>query len=275
MSILVLCDLSKNGYISNRFLEDSRDFPEITVKSPRSFSIPFNKKFFEKYRVVFFFTPSIVGENCYLFSKKLKKLGKIVINETHYKIGYISKTILYTILSEKKMRVPRFVRIFSPAKIKLVEKLGFPLVAKHAFRHRGSEVKLIKDRKELKQFLLENKKSLKYYVFQEFVPYKRDIRLIFVGDCVLGAIQRIGKDFRANLSLGGRAKEISVGRKLKFIANKVSKILHAKVFSIDILESEDGKYYVIDYHNFFQFKGFEEVTGKKVPKSIYKFLVTL
>jgi len=273
MKIVAILDSSK-GYHVKRFIEDKEDFPEIDILFSSKLVYPRINRLL-KYDTFFIYSPSLVGENSFLFSRKLALYNKTVINKTHYKIGYISKALLYTLLSENNILVPKFFRIFSIGTLNKLGKLNFPIVAKHSYKHRGSEVELIEDIDSLKTFIKNHKDKLKYYIFQKYIEYKKDIRLIYVGNKVLGAIQRFGKDFRANISLGGYAKKCKVNSKIKSISDKISELLHANVFSIDILKSKDNEYYVIDFHNIFQFKGFENVTGKKVPKSIYEFLVTL
>ena len=127
---------------------------------------------------------------------------------------------------------------------KKAEEFGYPFVLKPSDGHGGQNVFLVKNTEEYNNILENNNISntdvQNNYIFQ--MPASeigRDIRVYVVGDMILSAIERTAsdgeKDFRANFSLGGTAKEYALNDDELKIAAKVANHIKADFVGIDLI----------------------------------------
>lgn len=258
-----------------RLKEEAKKYSNINFLDVLELKVPFDLDVFKDYKVIFFYTRSL-GTDSYILAKELERVGKTVINKNFSIFQHLDKTLVYKILSESGIRIPRFVKIYSSKSINNVLELGFPLVIKHVSKHKGSYVRLVRSKKDLELFIEKAKENIGLYIFQEYIDYVYDLRVIFVGDSVVGAMKRENpKDFRANISRGGVGSCFEVDDKIKKIVKLVAKSLKMQIGSIDILIDKNGNYYVIDVHNVFQFRGFEKYTKINVAQKIIEYLESL
>lgn len=111
---------------------------------------------------------------------------------------------------------------------------------------------------------------------QEFIKESAgsDFRALCLNGEVLGMIRRTSQDgnFKANISLGGKAEIVELDRDVKKMAEKIIK--EGKIFyaGIDFIKSDRG-YLAIEINTSAQFKGFEGATGINVAGKIAKELL--
>ena len=152
-----------------------------------------------------------------------------------------------------------------PAAAERVEaELGYPLVVKASYGSLGRGEHLVRSRKEL--LAVMERVRLIPHLFQQFVAESagRDVRVIVVGEQVLGGMLRVSKgDFRSNLARGGHAEPFPVDAKTAALAVKIARLLHLDYCGIDFLLSKDGLTVCEVNSNAF-FGGFERVTGVDV-----------
>ena len=138
-------------------------------------------------------------------------------------------------------------------------------------RDRGMGVNLIENKEKLIEFIKQNKSKLKYYIFQEFINYDKDIRIIFVGEPI-GGMERINNgSFKANISQGGMGRKFELNKELIELSYRLSDVFNMQIFAFDVLIKND-EYYIIDIHRTFQFQGFEKYTGVNVARKIIEYL---
>jgi len=153
-------------------------------------------------------------------------------------------------------------------KEKILSSFGFPFIAKEIRSSEGKGVYLIKNMKDLNQYLAEN--TVLY--LQEYLPISRDLRIVLIGERVFSAYWRIGDEgnFKNNLAQGGMVSYEEIPDKavelVEEIAGKTG-INHAG-FDIAIYE---GKCYLLEFNVFF---GNQGLVGrqKEINKLIYKYL---
>jgi ribosomal protein S6--L-glutamate ligase len=156
---------------------------------------------------------------------------------------------------------------------------GFPLVIKVPNSRQGGGVFLIdaleKHRPLLDRFLDRSQGLL----IQKFMPpeTRRDIRLMVVGNRVIGAMSLIPKqgDFRANIHLKGRAEKVRLTRAMSDLAVKSAKALGLAISGVDMIEEDDGMLRVVDVNYSPGFKGLERCTGKDVAIEIIKYVTNI
>jgi len=124
----------------------------------------------------------------------------------------------------------------------------------------------------LSMFALNNKVA----IFQKFIKNKGDMRIIVVGDEVIGGIYRIaGKGMNKNgISTGGKAVAFNVCDELKEISVKASKAVKCKISGVDIIEDkENNDYKVLEVNCSPAFDGFQKATKLNVYEKIADYLL--
>lgn len=156
----------------------------------------------------------------------------------------------------------------------IVDKLGLPVIVKECFGSLGKGVYLANTKQELTDVC--QKLIGKPHLFQEFISssYGKDIRVIVIGDKVVGAIMRVSNgDFRSNISSGGHGEKFELDDKMKSLALKVSKTLNLKYCGMDFLIGKNGEPLVCEVNSNAFFKGFEKTTGINVAKLYAQFII--
>ncbi|MYE38411.1 MAG: ATP-grasp domain-containing protein [Candidatus Spechtbacteria bacterium SB0662_bin_43] len=134
-----------------------------------------------------------------------------------------------------------------------------PFVAKTIEGSRGVEVFLVHTDKELKEIVEQY--GAGNVLVQQFVPNRKDYRLITIGDTVIGGVLCVNEnDFRTNAFMGGDREKIEPSRAMKQLALTAKNALNAECTGIDIIQS-NNQYYVLEVNIFPMFMGFENATG--------------
>lgn len=195
----------------------------------------------------------------------------------------ISKT--YDMMIFKKHKFPLIPTIFlenEDAMPAIQKAFSFPVIAKENRGKRGLDVHLLKNTRQLGEFLTQmipadKTLNTKTYQFQEFIPADYDIRVLVLGWRVLGAIERRSADphdFRHNISLGGRAKKIHISREIHELAIKAARALDYEFAGVDfIIHKKTGKLYLLEVNRSPGFEGFMQATGIDVPLELMKFFL--
>lgn len=161
-------------------------------------------------------------------------------------------------------------------------KIAFPLVAKENRGRQGRDVHLIKNRTELRRFFDrtnsgERTLDAPTYLFQEFIPSDSDIRVLVIGGKALGAIERRSakkNEFRHNVALGAKARQIPLTAEMKKIALAAAKVAQYEFAGVDLIRHRDtGKFYILEANRSPEFEGFMKATGIDVPNELMKFFL--
>jgi RimK family alpha-L-glutamate ligase len=165
------------------------------------------------------------------------------------------------------------------------EQLNFPVILKGSSGDRGTNVFKIDNIKQLEKKVRELRKleieGGKRYMLQEFIPNNGDLRILVLGDKVLGAMKRTSqnfeKEFRNNFSVGGKVEVVEIPESIKKLAIKAAKVCGLLVAGVDVVYRDDdvNKPVIWEVNKGPQFWGFMEATGIDVPKEIINFLINL
>ena len=273
--IAIFAKTDSHDYRIIKLKEEIKNYNNINIIDIEKDNIfPYNEKILN-YDVYYFFLGSTFLSDIHFLARYLKQNGKEVINTIHIKESIISKTLFYSILN-KYVEIPEFVKIYSIDNIEyVINKIGFPMIIKHQFVHRGEFVHKIDNEKELynflEKYLLEKRINIKHLIFQKYIPYEKDIRIIFVGKPI-GAMERINKNsFKANISQGGYGREYKLDEEIIDIGYKIMDKCDLQIFAFDLLLKE-GQYYLIDLHHIFQYEGFDKYLNRNVTREILNYL---
>jgi len=271
--ILVLYSGNKEEYELKRIIEESKNFKNIKLLDVEELTFPFSDRDFDEVKV-FYFIGSIgkIGKiNLEVLADYLRKRNIRIVNRVIEKYDLMNKTFFYYKMLENNIKIPRILKISSVKNYKKLLDLGFPMVAKLDYMHLGKGVYLIRDEKELMEFISSNRKELKHMIFQEYIPYEHDIRVINIGRPI-GGMERINtSSFKANIAQGGYGKPYKIDEEIEEISKKLSEIFDIEIFAFDVIIKNNVKY-VIDLHIIFRFEGFEKYTGTNVTRKILEYL---
>ncbi|BBL45292.1 alpha-L-glutamate ligase [Nanobdella aerobiophila] len=273
--IAILIRQNLEDYRIKRFYDEISGYNNIDIVEAYKYLVyPYENTKILEYDNFYFYLGMTFTYDSNILANYLNDNGKNVINKLHINNQIASKTFFYDKL-RKYIKIPKFYKIYSVKNIRFIlEKLSFPIMVKHQFIHRGEFVFKINNEEELYNFLdeyLENKRDIKHLIFQEYIPYEKDIRVIFIGK-PFGAMQRINNEsYKANISQGGRGKEYKIDKEIEEISYKISEKMDLQIFAFDLLLKENT-YYLIDIHNIFQFEGFEKYLNKNLVKGILDYL---
>jgi RimK family alpha-L-glutamate ligase len=134
----------------------------------------------------------------------------------------------------------------------------YPLVLKPAHGSKGRGVQIIKNNSEFKKALNSIKEEI--LMIQEFLPNDCDYRIYFIGDKHAFTARRSStdeKEFRNNISLGGKSKFVNLNYNQMQIAKKAHECMGFYVSGVDLIENkETGEWYVLEVNSAPQFSGF-------------------
>ena len=158
----------------------------------------------------------------------------------------------------------------------LIEKVGgAPLVIKLLEGTQGIGVVLAETEKA-GESVIEAFRGLNANILvQEFIKEAdgADIRCLVVGDKVVAAMKRQGKEgeFRSNLHRGGSASIARLTPEERLTAVRAAKIMGLNVAGVDLLRSNHGPV-VMEVNSSPGLEGIETATGKDVAAMIIKFI---
>jgi ribosomal protein S6--L-glutamate ligase len=141
-------------------------------------------------------------------------------------------------------------------KSKILDYFPFPFIAKIP---RGSAlgkgVFLIQNGSELRDYL--DHVSPAY--IQEYLPIKRDIRVVVIGSRLVHAYWRItpSNEYRSNLAVGGRISLDNVPAAARDLAFRVAQVCRWDDVGIDICE-HNGRFYVLEANMKYGKEGFRQ-----------------
>lgn len=245
---------------------------------------------FKQFRVIFF---RIIGDRWELvnlitsYLKKRIERGKTKIIDPLILGGNLypsMKAHQMFVFQKAGLPVPR--TIFGQLEFlaqKGKENFGFPLVFKRSGGGRGERVYLVRNEKELSQLIKElideEKKEKKNFLVQEFIPNQGDLRILVLGNEVLGGMKRVRTkkgEFRNNIHLGGKAFPFELNPKIKSMALKAAQVSGHSFAGVDIVLRDPGKEpFVLEVNRAPQFNGFMRATKIDVPLKIAQYLVDL
>ena len=152
---------------------------------------------------------------------------------------------------------------------------GAPMVIKLTEGTQGVGVVLAETDKAASSVIEAFRGLNAHFLVQEFIKEAggADIRCLVVGDKVVAAMKRQGKEgeFRSNLHRGGSAEAIRITPEERSTAVRAASIMGLNVAGVDILRSNHGPV-VMEVNSSPGLEGIETHTGKDVAGLIMEFI---
>lgn len=181
-------------------------------------------------------------------------------------------------LAKEGIAIPRTMPIGHPFNSRMVaEEIGFPCVVKARTGSYGQGVFLCGDGNQLAQLdgMLSAVNNTSGLLVQQFIPSLpvRDLRVLVIGDTVIGAMLRSAPpgDFRSNISGGGVGKSYPLTPEIRSISLATTRCLGLDIAGVDLLFDGDT-FRVCEANSNPGFAGFEQYCTTDVANHIVAFI---
>jgi ribosomal protein S6--L-glutamate ligase len=174
--------------------------------------------------------------------------GGVVLNSARAVEAAVDKFLTSARLQQVGLKTPRTVVCqTADDACAAFEQLGRDVVVKPLFGSEGRGITRVSDPDlALRAFkMLEQFGSILY--LQEFIPHEGfDLRLLVIGDRVLGMRRRNALDWRTNVSRGAQTEPFAPDASLCEMAHRAAQSVGARIAGIDLLPGRDGELYAIE-----------------------------
>lgn len=200
--------------------------------------------------------------------KSLEVQGQILVNDGNAVRNCLNKSSVLSCLSESGVPIPRthIVQRIEEG-MRAFEDMG-DVVIKPLYGSRGIGVVRVTD-VTTARFVLEEMFSRGHVpLIQEFLKHEGfDIRALVVEGSVVAAMKRISKDFRTNISRGGKPIRFELNSELSELAVKASNALGCDYSGVDIVISDMGTR-VLEVNCQPDYRALQSVTGIDISSTI-------
>lgn len=204
----------------------------------------------------------------YLLVQKAKNLGCRCLNEKMIsKLIFYDKLIQFWHLSLRKIpllptyQFLNFQNLFSP--------FSFPLIIKGRQGERAQKVWRCSNLKQLQSFFKTH--SYRNYFLQPFIPAGFDLRIMVIGNQIVGAYKRIAKKSFKTIR-GGINLPYQPTPEEKKIALKAARALEGECVGVDLIYHQN-QVKVLEVNLDAGFKTFEKITKINIAQKIINQLI--
>ena len=200
--------------------------------------------------------------------------GGVVINPARAVEAAVDKFLTSAKLAEAGLLTPRTIccQTADDAMAAFAE-LGRDVVLKPLFGSEGRGItRLNDDALALRAFKMLAQLGAVLYL-QEFIEHEgADLRLLVIGEHILGMRRRNPLDWRTNVSRGAKAEAFSPTDDLVEMARRAAAAVGAPLAGVDILPGRDGRLYTIEVNAVPGWQGLSRATGIDVAALVLEFV---
>jgi len=108
---------------------------------------------------------------------------------------------------------------------------------------------------------------------QEFIPHEGcDLRVMTIGDQLLGMRRRHASDWRTNISRGATAETLEITDELAELTRRATEAVGTEIAGVDFLPGKDGRLYAIEVNAVPGWQALSRVTGADVAAMVLQRL---
>jgi ribosomal protein S6--L-glutamate ligase len=202
--------------------------------------------------------------------------GGVVINPARAIEAAVDKFLTSAKLQHAGLVTPRTICCQTADEAMLAfAQLGGDVVLKPLFGSEGRGITRLTDENlALRAFKMLMQLGAVLYL-QEFIAHEgHDIRLLVLGEKILG-MRRINKlDWRTNISRGAAAEAFSPDDALIDLARRAAAAVHAPLAGVDLLPGNDGRLYTIEVNAVPGWKGLANALNVDVASQVIEFVAS-
>jgi RimK family alpha-L-glutamate ligase len=200
--------------------------------------------------------------------------GGVVINPARAVEAAVDKFLTSAKLAEAGLLTPRTIccQTADDAMAAFAE-LGGDVVLKPLFGSEGRGITRLNDEAlALRAFKMLAQLGAVLYL-QEFIEHEgADLRLLVIGERILGMRRRNPLDWRTNVSRGAKAEAFTPTDELVVMARSAAAAVSAPLAGVDILPGRDGRLYTIEVNAVPGWQGLSRATGIDVAALVLEFV---
>jgi len=205
---------------------------------------------------------------------RLEAAGVVVVNPARAIEAAVDKFLTTAKLQAADLLTPRTICCQTADEaMAAFAQLSGDIVLKPLFGSEGRGITRLNDEAlALRAFkMLEQLGAVLY--LQEFIPHEgHDIRLLLIGDRVLGMRRSNKLDWRTNISRGATAEVFLPDGSFVDIARRAAAAVSAPLAGVDLLPGRDGKLYTIEVNAVPGWKGLARALNLDVARIVIDFV---
>lgn len=204
----------------------------------------------------------------------LAQAGVTVINPPRAIEVAVDKYLSTTRLAAAGLLVPRTITCQTVEQaLSAFDSLGGDVVLKPLFGSEGRGIVRLSD----ETIAIRTFKALaavdSVFYLQEFLEHEGcDLRLLVLGDDVVGMRRCNELDWRTNISRGATGQRLEVTNDLAELAQRAAAAIGAPLAGVDLLPTRDGRLYAIEVNAVPGWRALAEVTGVDVAARVLGYL---
>lgn len=204
---------------------------------------------------------------------QLENMGLKVINSPYAIEKMVDKYYTSSLLQQAGLLVPETIvcEDFSRA-MEGFHQLGADVVVKPLFGSRGVGMVRVTDPDTAARTFHALQMSSYIFYLQKFIPHNnRDIRVLVMGDECLAAMERVGDNWKTNISVGAQPLKLELTDEITKLSSQAAKSVGADYCGVDLLRCETGELYVIEVNSMPAWQGLQQVTDFNIAKALVDF----
>ncbi len=205
---------------------------------------------------------------------QVERRGTCVVNPPRALEIAVDKYLTLARMADAGLRIPATMTCQTwQAAMSAFDSLGGDVVVKPVFGGEGRGITRIDDPAlALRAFkMLEQLGAVLY--LQQYIPHHGyDLRLLVIGDRVLGMRRRSDSDWRTNVSRGATTEPLTVDDTLERLARTASDAVGTILAGVDLLPARDGSVYVLEVNAVPGWKAIARTLGLDVARMVLELL---
>ena len=206
---------------------------------------------------------------------RLENAGVRVVNSPTAIERAVDKYYTSALLEDAGLPTPRTVvtERFDEA-LAAFDELGGDVVVKPIFGSEGRGMVRVSDPDTAYRVFRALELGRYVYYLQEFVPHGcEDIRVFVVGEDVVAAMVRRGKNWKTNVAQGATTVALPLNDALREMSLCAARVLGADYAGVDILPTEGGGYTVVEVNGIPGWRGLKAATGVDVAEHVVNYVL--
>jgi RimK family alpha-L-glutamate ligase len=207
---------------------------------------------------------------------RLENLGVRVMNSASAIERTVDKYYTSFLLADAGIRTPRtLITEDFDAALAAFREIG-DVVLKPLFGSEGKGMVRVTDEETAYRVLRTWELNRYVFYLQEYVPhFQQDVRAFVVGDRVVAAMIRRGKDWKTNFSKGAKVEPVELSPEMEALALQASRVIQLDYAGVDLMQAEDGKTYVIEINSIPGWRGLQKTTSESIAGQIIDYVMRI
>ena len=206
---------------------------------------------------------------------RLEDAGVRIVNPPTAIERTVDKYYTSALLEDAGLPTPRTIvtERFDEA-LEAFHELGGDIVVKPIFGSEGRGIVRVSDPDTAYRVFRALELGRYVYYLQEFVPHgQEDYRVFVVGEEVLAAMVRRGKNWKTNVAQGAKATPLPLNDTLREMSLRATRVLGATYAGVDILPLESGGYTVVEINGIPGWRGLQAATAIDVAGHLADYVL--